>query len=410
MGPAPFVLAFASERLVDPILKTFARGTRSAARLPNNKNTDQACHAISKQKESLSSKLKLRLLVLEDNLEDRELIRCKLKDDNIDCEMTFTSGRRDFQAAFEQGGFDLILSDFSLPQFDGLTALRMVREKIPDLPFILISGALGDEQAVECLRLGATDYILKERLARLGTAVRRAWEEREARARQRRADEAVRELSGRLLRVQDEERRRIAQELHDSVAQNLMALMLNLNFAQRLVPPGDGELASIVVDCVNTADATATALRRISSFLHPPALDSVGLPGALRDLVSAFSRRTGIKVDLKVPKNFGRLPSDIETTLYRVAQESLENVEKHSGSASANIDLRRIKNFIVLAVQDAGRGIPPETLRLPGIPVSMGVGIPGMRERLQLLQGRLEIETGSAGTSVRALVPNPALP
>jgi len=360
---------------------------------------------MPRQKDS-PSKLKLRILVLEDDLRDRELIRAKLADENIDCEIVFTGGRKDFEAALEQGGFNLILSDYSLPQFDGISALRMVREKEPDLPFILISGTIGEEQAVECLKLGATDYILKQRLARLGPALRRAWQESEARAKQRRTDEAMRQLSGRLLRLQDEERRRIARELHDSLAQNLLALVLNLNFAQRLVPPKESELASLMIECVNLADDTAKSLRTVSYLLHPPALDSIGLPGALSDYVTGFSRRTGIKVDLKVPKQFGRLPPDVETALYRVVQESLTNIQRHSGSASARIELRRSRHAIVLDVQDVGRGIPSETLRLPRTPGSIGVGIAGMRERLQLLRGRLEIESSAAGTRIRAIVPN----
>ncbi len=359
---------------------------------------------IPKRTDSPPSKLKLRILMLEDDVLDRELIRSRLENENIECEMIFATGRRDFEAALGEGGFHLILSDYALPQFDGLSALRLVRQKEPDLPFILISGTLGEEQAVECLKLGATDYILKQGLARLGPAIRRAFREGEARARQRQTDEAMRELSRRLLLLQDEERRRIARELHDNVAQNVLALSLNLNFAQRLVP-SESELARIVVECVNMADQTATALRRISYLLHPPVLDSLGLSVALQDFVAGFSRRSGIQIALKISKKFGRLPVEMETALYRVVQECLTNIHRHSGSASASIRLHRGKETILLQVQDAGSGIPSETLRRPRTPGSIGVGIAGMRERLQLLEGRLEIESGPTGTRVRAVVP-----
>jgi len=349
--------------------------------------------------------LNLRILALEDNLDDRELIRAELKSENIGGELVFTNGRHDFVAAFEQKRFDIVLSDYSLPQFNGLAALRLVRVKEPDLPFILISGAIGEEQAVECLKLGATDYVLKERLVRLGPAIRRAWREAEARARQRRNEEAIRELSGQLLRLQDEERRRIARQLHDSLAQNLLVLSLNLNFAQRLVSEREGELASLVTECVNMADETAKALRHVSYSLHPPVLDSVGLPGALSDYVADFNRRTKIKVTLHVPKKFARLPTEIETALYRVAQESLSNVHEHSGSESATVTLRREKKNVVLEIRDAGRGFPAENLRAPKTPGNIAVGIPGMRERMQLLHGRLEIRSGPAGTLIRAIVP-----
>lgn len=362
---------------------------------------------IAKQNDSPLKKLKLRILALEDNLQDRELIRSRLKEENIDCEMTFTARRNDFKTALYAGGFDLIFSDYSLPQFDGLSALQMVRSKDSDVPFILISGALGEEQAVESLKLGATDYVLKQRLARLGPAVRRACQEAEARVKQRRSDEALRELSGRLLRLQDEERRWIARELHNTLAQNLLALSLNLDLAQRLVPPNESPLQSAMVECVNLADDTANALRRVSYLLHPPALDSIGLPGALSDYVTGFIRRTAIKVDLQIPRNFGRLPAEIETALYRVVQESLTNVQNHSGSTSAQVELSRSKGAIILEIRDAGRGIAPDNLLAPRITGSIGIGVAGMRERLQFLRGRLEIESTSAGTCVRAVVPEP---
>ena len=361
---------------------------------------------ISKE-QPLSPKLKLRILMLEDNLQDRELVHSHLENENIECDIIFTGGRADFEEAIDRENFDLIISDYALPQYDGISALRLSRNKRPDTPFILISGTLGDEQAVECLKLGATDYILKGRLARLGPAVRRAREEAQVRARQQRADEALRELSGRLLRLQDEERRRIARELHNTLAQNLLALSLNLNFAQRLVPPSEAALQCAMTECVNLADDTAKALRHVSYLLHPPALDSIGLPGALSDYVSGFVRRTGIKVELRVSENFGRLPGEIETALYRVVQESLTNVQAHSGSKSANVELRRSKGAVVLEIQDTGHGIPSDTLQAPRAPGRMGVGIPGMRERLQLLQGRLEIQSAPAGTCVRAIVPEP---
>ncbi|HTD66593.1 MAG TPA: ATP-binding protein [Candidatus Limnocylindria bacterium] len=354
--------------------------------------------------EKNAPRLKLRVLTLEDNPYDRQLIGARLAED-FDCEMTVAGGRREFEAALKEGTFDLILSDYALPQFDGVSALHIVRKKNPDVPFILISGTLGEEQAVECLKAGATDFVLKQRLVRLGPAVRRALRDAQDRVRQRQADQAVHELSGRLLRVQDEERRRIARELHDSLAQNLLALSVNLHAAQRLDKSG-GKLHSLLVDSVTLTDETTNAIRTLSYLLHPPVLDAIGLGGALSDYVAGFARRSGIKVELSVPERFGRLPGDVEMALFRVVQESLTNVHRHSGSARATIELQRGREEIVLEIQDFGDGISPEVSTGQTPSLALGVGIAGMRERLQQLGGRLQIESSSAGTRVLAVVPN----
>ena len=382
------------------------RGATFYFSLPNeNTESVRVLPASARNQKGRLPQMKLRVLLVEDNASDRELIRSRLDAENFDCEMVTVSQRAEFIAALGKGGFDLILSDYSLPQFDGISALRLVRARQPDLPFILVSGTLGEEQAIDCLKLGATDYVIKQRLARLGFAIRRALQEAQDRARQRGADEAVRELSGRLLQLQDEERRRVARELHDSVAQNLLALGLSISAAQRAAPPEQSKLISLLADCSSLADQTANALRTVSYLLHPPVLDSLGLPGALSDYARGFTRRSGIKVDLKVSKDFGRLSRESEITLFRVVQESLANVHRHSGSSSAKIALRRKPDQIVLQVQDFGRGIPPEALQGRVSLGTIGVGIAGMRERLQQLQGRLEIDTSPAGTCIRAVVP-----
>src|SRR6187401_1910737 len=147
----------------------------------------------------------LRVLILEDQPLDVELLCARLQAEGFEPEPTCVSEGREFEAALTGKEFDVILSDYSLPQFDGLTALRIAREKSPDVPCILVSGTLGEEQAVECLKAGATDYVLKHRLARLGAAVRRALQDAEVRRREKQDAATIRELSRRLLRLQDGE-------------------------------------------------------------------------------------------------------------------------------------------------------------------------------------------------------------
>lgn len=215
----------------------------------------------------------------------------------------------------------------------------------------------------------------------------------------KRADAALRELSGQLLRLQDEERRRLARELHDSTAQLLAALSLNLSVVNESVGALNPRAQGALAECVTLGNQCLREIRTVSYLLHPPDLDELGLQSALVRYIDGFGQRSGINVELEVSTNLGRLPQEVETTIFRVVQESLTNIHRHSGTNTASILLIRGPTEIILEAKDAGRGIPPD-----GKP---GVGIASMRERVQQLDGRLEVESNSTGTTVRAFIPVP---
>jgi two-component system, NarL family, sensor kinase len=223
----------------------------------------------------------------------------------------------------------------------------------------------------------------------------------------KRAQEALARLSSRLIQVQDEERRAIARELHDTTAQNLLAITLN---ATRLREPlnGAGEsVRRILAETVGLAEQCLQEVRTLSYLLHPPLLDEMGLASALRWFAKGFSERSGIDVDVRVVEDNGAaLPREIATTLFRVAQEALSNVHRHSGSPSARIDLQRTEQAVRLDVIDRGRGLRGEIK--PGTGARpVGVGVSGMRVRLEQLGGRLEIQSSPTGTCVTATLPIP---
>lgn len=351
-------------------------------------------------------KAPLRVLHLEDAPLDAELIRCTLKDEGFDCELILVSTKETFERAITESDFDLILSDYAVPDYDGLSALAFVRKIHPSLPFILVSGMLGEEAAVDSLKSGATDYVRKNRLSRLVPAVRRALSEAEAQIQCKQAEEAVHELSARLLRRQDEWRRQFGRDLHDTVAQNLAVVSVSLAVAQRLAPSSDTGLHDVLAECLDAAQKTTRQLRTIAYVLHPPSLDVAGLPSALREFAESFSARSGIRTDVTLPDGWEQLPPDLETALFHVARECLANVHRHSGSDTASLRLERTHEAVLLAVKDAGRGMDPERAqRLQQGLIAPGVGIASLRERLRWLGGRLEIETGPTGTLLRAIVP-----
>jgi signal transduction histidine kinase len=223
---------------------------------------------------------------------------------------------------------------------------------------------------------------------------------------QKRIQDELHLLSARLLQVRDLERRRLARDLHDTTAQHLAALSLGLTNLRGLLAKSPERAAALCSDCIELAHQAAQEIRTHSYLLHPPLLEVMGLAGAVEEYAQGFSARSGIAVEVKVPADFGRLPENMELALFRVVQESLANVLKHSRSARAEIRFTRERSSVMLEVQDMGRGIPGDLLgRIKSMSGGSGVGLVGMQERMRLLGGELDLESGPKGTTVRATVP-----
>ena len=220
----------------------------------------------------------------------------------------------------------------------------------------------------------------------------------------KRAEAEVVKLSGKLLRAQDEERRRLARELHDSTAQTLSALAMNLAIVSR-TSALDAEGRALLAECEAQVKRGTTELRTFAYLLHPPMLEALGLARAAQDYTEGFAKRSGIAVTLDLPDHTDRLPHETELTLFRVLQESLGNLHRHSGSSTAHIRITHDAESVTLEVRDAGRGLDDAQRAAVTGGVGVGVGFAGMRERLRLLGGRLEIEAGLPGLIVRATLP-----
>ncbi len=221
----------------------------------------------------------------------------------------------------------------------------------------------------------------------------------------KRAEESLRLLSGQLLHLQDQERRRIARELHDSAGQILAALGMNLS----LVGSENGNIApraaKAIQESVGLVQELSRELRTISHLLHPPLLDEVGLASGLRSYLEGFTERSKIRVDLELPEDLGRLQQDLETAIFRIVQECLTNIHRHSESPVARIRISRSDSQVSLEVEDRGKGIPSEKREAFDSGGTPGVGIRGMRERLRQLGGTLEINSSGRGTVVVARLP-----
>ena len=218
----------------------------------------------------------------------------------------------------------------------------------------------------------------------------------------KRAEESARRLSGRILSLQDDERRRIARGLHDSLGQYLAALKMNLDVFRT----SKDDKAKLASDCAEIVDKCLNETRTISHLLHPPLLDEAGFDSAARWYVDGFSQRSGIKVNLNLPQKLSRMHRDVEVALFRAVQECLTNVHRHSGSSAVDVRLSLSAKQIRLEIKDDGRGIPQERLRsLNQGAADAGVGLAGMRERIRELGGSLEIRSERAGVTVIVRIP-----
>lgn len=275
------------------------------------------------------------------------------------------------------------------------------REIVGEVLFLIFAGAIiamGEAGRRSWIRLGHVHEVLLRSRLQLKFRIR----QRTSQLQQSNQD--LRDLSARLLRVQDDERRRIARDLHDSTGQALTALKLELAGIERELASRDASTARRLASAIETARQISDELRTISYLLHPPLLDELGLGSAVRWYTDGFEKRSGIKVHVEVNSS-ARLAAELETMFFRMIQECLVNIHRHSGSTTAAIRLSQSAGKVIVEVEDQGRGIDAEELADIAAGATPGVGLRGMRERINDFGGELEIESSEKGTRVRATVP-----
>jgi len=359
----------------------------------------------------IAAKKKLRILTLEDSGLHVELMEHILHKSGLKCSIEWVENREAFKDRLAHDPPDLILSDYSLPAFDGDSALRLAKEMVPDIPFIFVTGALGEEVAIETLKNGATDYVLKTRLSRLVPVVERALRESEERRERlraeddlRHANEQLRALSAHLQHMREEERTRIAREVHDELGQKLTGLKLDLSWLdRRLSSPRSGPLRQKVKDLSNDVDATVQIVRRIATELRPQILDDLGLGAALEWQGSEFQNRTGIHCSVTSRVGDATWNQEFTTVFFRIFQELLTNIIRHANATLVEVRLAEESGSLVLEVRDNGRGITEKE-----IGNNRSIGLIGMRERAALGGGAITF-AGVPGksTTVRVVIPLP---
>jgi signal transduction histidine kinase len=347
----------------------------------------------------------LRILHLEDSEDDHALTVLQLRRAGLQADFTRVEDLSAFEAALAQP-WDAILSDYNLPGFTGLDALAVFRGTGLVLPFILVSGEIGEETAVEAMRSGASDYLLKQNLARLAPALERAIEASESRRARLEADrelaasrQRLSELAQHLQTSIESERSAISREIHDDVGGSLTALKFDLAWLARRVK--EPELQQRVDSALETVTHAIEASQRIMHNLRPAILDQ-GLVAALHWMTKRFERRSGVATAFRTSHEvLPPLPAGVALTAYRTAQEALTNIDKHARAGRVTVDLSLAHGVLSLEVADDGVGMSQGALAK-----ARSFGIRGLHERAGTVGGWLELSSSAAaGTTLLLSVP-----
>jgi len=346
----------------------------------------------------------LRVLHLEDNDADHALVVAHLRRGGILAEVQRVDNEQDLtDALYEE--WDLILSDYNLPGYSGLAALEKVRSMGKVVPFILVSGEIGEDIAVQAMRNGANDYLLKSNLARLAPAALLAIEANRTRIAKQHADLALsqsrqqlRELAQHLQGSIEQERAAIAREIHDDVGGALTAVKFDLAWILRHTDEGSpvSERAKQALEAIAMAHE---ASQRIMHNLRPAILEQ-GLIAALQWMTDRFAKRTGVDTTFRTSHEKPELPAGVPLVAYRFCQEALTNISKHAQANKVSVDLSQAGGVLSLEVSDDGRGLSQDDLAK-----ARSFGIRGLRERAEHVGGWVDISSGAQGTTLILSVP-----
>lgn len=348
----------------------------------------------------------LRVLHLEDSELDHLLMLAHLQRGGIDAHSRRVETEYEFRHALTED-WDVVLSDFSLPGFSGLTGLDIVKSCGKLLPFILVSGEIGEDTAVQAMRNGASDYLLKNNLARLVPAMLHAIDACEAMKARQRADldlaqskERLHELAQHLQTRIEQERAAIAREIHDDVGGSLTAIKFDLAWiARHNSNPLAAERIAQTLEMVTHA---IEASQRIMHNLRPAILEQ-GLVAALQWMTQRFERRTGITTVFRTSRETLALPPGVPLVAYRMAQEALTNISKHAQATEVCVDLAVADGVLSLEVSDDGRGLSQDDLAK-----ARSFGLRGLHERAGTVGGWIDMSSGASGTSLILSIPLPA--
>jgi signal transduction histidine kinase len=361
-----------------------------------------------------TSKQRLRILIVEDSEDDAMLIAQSLYRSGFETGYVRVDSEEELQQALANERWDLVISDYSLPGLDGFAALEIFKQFDLDIPFIVVSGTIGEETAAKVMRAGAHDYIMKFGLARLGPAVERELQEALGRRARRRAEQNEAELFRQnrllvqqLINVQEKEYRELARELHDELGQCMTAIKTDAALMCQYSIEDKPELHKLAESILDISRHTYGVVHDMMKRLRPTALDDLGLSDAIQVCINNSKlQKLGIECTLDINGKVDDFGEAINITIYRIVQEGLTNIAKYAKAGNVLVSLNRISDVadqdrIFLEIRDDGIGMDTEQ-RLS----ERKFGLAGMRERTQALGGKFLLSS-TPGQGVRIYVTIP---
>jgi signal transduction histidine kinase len=344
----------------------------------------------------------IKILLIEDNPGDARLIQEYLSDlKNV--EYSFFSADRLQKGVdiLENEFIDVVLLDLKLPDSEGLTGVQQIFEVAPNMPVIVLTGLNDENTAINAVKMGAQDYLVKDKVESeiLIRSIKYAIERKRAEEdHQKLLEQRIRALS--IIEAQENERRRISRELHDGLGQLLSAAKLNFGMIDFVNSANREKTADIVKQVDSIISKAIVEARRIAHDLRPTTLDDFGLIPALRILCQEFSKITGIKVKFQVSPSLERIDPKVEIAVYRIIQESFNNISKYAEATEVSLDLYRKDNQVFVRVKDNGKGFDPDNV-VKTKKAGGGFGLLNMKERAELVGGKVEIiSSPGAGTEL----------
>jgi len=350
----------------------------------------------------------LRILHLEDSELDHDLVLAQLLRAGLRVRLHRVETRSEFERALDEP-WDAIVSDFNLPGFSGIDALQIVRARDTTIPFVLVSGEIGEDRAVAAMRSGASDYLLKSHLARLAPALEHAIAAARTHAAKLQADRELAQSQQRLAELArhlqtgvEAERAAIAREIHDDVGGSLTALKFDIDWIRR--HSSEAAVQQRAASALETVTHAIGASQRVMHNLRPAILEQ-GLVPALQWLAGRFEKRTGVECvfrssDERIGTEARPLPEGVPLVAYRTAQEALTNISKHARAGRVTMDLSASGGVLSLEISDNGRGLARADLAK-----ASSFGIRGLHERASTVGGWIDLSSGAGGTTLILSVP-----
>lgn len=356
----------------------------------------------------------LRVLIVEDSEDDTALVLETLKERDFHPVYKRVETPEEMIDALRQSQWDVVVSDYTMPHFNALSAMRLIKEAGLDIPFIIVTGSIGEEIAVRAMKAGAHDYMMKDNLSRLSPAIEREMQEAIRRRQHRQADDELknsrqqlRDLAARLDSIREKERAWIAREIHDELGQLFTSIKYELSLLRKRIskqedrPEAKTDIEERLQSMSELVDVAIKTVQMVATELRPGILDDLGLMATIEWQTSDFQQRTRITCRLHSDLQAIRLDRERATAVFRIFQEVLTNIARHAGATRVEIRIKEKSGHLYLDVKDNGRGITDEEIADP-----KSLGILGMRERVLLLSGEMRISGApKKGTHVHLKIP-----